>query len=228
MEYSERHGATISVKTIITTGETLTPSTRKAVQNFFSTEVFDRYSTIEMGNIPWECPTHTAYHINSEAVVLELLNPKIVGSKYVQGEAVVMCLYRYATPFIRYRAGELVELVDDECPCGRDLPLLRSVEGRTVDCIYKKNGDMISRYAVISRIEKVDGVVEFRVVQDADYSVEIITVPKPESDHERLIDTLTSGVVNILNGLQVRVKIVETLEQDVWPKFRLVESKVAK
>jgi phenylacetate-CoA ligase len=34
-------------------------------------------------------------------------------------------------PLLRYRIGDLVRLSDDACPCGRTLPLLASVEGRS-------------------------------------------------------------------------------------------------
>ncbi|MCS7136754.1 MAG: hypothetical protein NZ941_00110, partial [Candidatus Caldarchaeum sp.] len=144
MNYLQHNEKRMYLKKIITTGETLTPQLRKTFEDFFSAEVYDRYSLVEVGNIAWECPTHTAYHINIDSIVLELVDPIKSGRGGQRGEAVVTCLYRYATPIIRYTTGDLVEVIDDECPCGRGLPLLKNVEGRVVDCVVKKDGSMIS------------------------------------------------------------------------------------
>jgi 1,4-alpha-glucan branching enzyme len=47
-----------------------------------------------------------------------------------RGELIITTLYREAMPLIRYNLEDLVEVSDDDCPCGWRLPLLR-VLGRS-------------------------------------------------------------------------------------------------
>lgn len=181
---------------------------------------------MEVGNIAWECPTHTAYHINIDSVVFELVDPIKSGRGGRRGEAVVTCLYRYATPIIRYTTGDLVEVIDDECPCGRGLPLLKNVEGRVVDCVVKKDGSMISPYAVSSVLEHVGGVRRFKVLQARDYSVDVFIAPTDGADHERIAASVESALSDILRGFEFRVRIVEEIAEDRVKKFKPVESLV--
>lgn len=226
MNYLEEREMKLCFRKILTMGETLTQTLRRRFEDFFSAEVYDRYSTVEVGNIAWECPTHTAYHINVDSVVLEVVNAKTAGRGVTKGEAVVTCLYRYATPIIRYKTGDLVEVVDDECPCGRGLPLLKSVEGRIVDCIVRKDGELISPYAIASRLEHVNGVRRFKVLQDKNYSVEVFVVPSDDVDGEKLVNSVKAELSEILRDLDFRVKLVDKIVEQQGKKFKMVESLV--
>ncbi len=143
---AEERRLNLSIRTIVTTGEVLTPETRRLLENSFNCDVYDTYSTVEAGNIAWECPSHEGYHINIESVVLELEDATKVGRFTIRGKTVVTCLYRYATTIIRYVTGDIVTVKNDECSCGRGLPLLDKIEGSIIDCLKTRDGDYISRY----------------------------------------------------------------------------------
>jgi phenylacetate-CoA ligase len=48
-----------------------------------------------------------------------------------RGRVVVTGLYNYAMPFIRYQIGDVAVAGERPCPCGRTLPVIAQVEGRT-------------------------------------------------------------------------------------------------
>ena len=49
-------------------------------------------------------------------------------------------LHNFAMPLIRYAIGDLAE-VGAACPCGRTLPVLRRVLGRTRDMLVLPSGE---------------------------------------------------------------------------------------
>jgi phenylacetate-CoA ligase len=223
----EESNNTLSFKLVLTTGEILTPLMRKTIQDKLNCEVYDSYSTVELGNIAWECPTHTAYHINIDSVVLELNNPRRMGRSLTEGEAVGTCLYRYATPIIRYFIGDVVRLRDDECSCGRGLPLLESVQGRLVDYIVARDGVFISPYVLTTAMQKIEGIKQFKIIQHPDYVVEVQAIAANRTDLEKLNSAIETVLTPFLHGLHLKVRFTESIEVGS-AKFRLVESLVPK
>ncbi|MEM4298560.1 MAG: hypothetical protein QW815_09370 [Nitrososphaerota archaeon] len=49
-----------------------------------------------------------------DSVVLELSDIRSTGRGRYSGKAVATCLYRYATPILKYQVGDIVEVVDSE------------------------------------------------------------------------------------------------------------------
>src|SRR5436305_75 len=59
-------------------------------------------------------------------------------------EILVTDLHNYGMPFIRYRIGDLGVLrTTGRCACGRGLPKLHSIEGRTLDILRTRNGRVV-------------------------------------------------------------------------------------
>ena len=49
-------------------------------------------------------------------------------------------LYSTGFPFVRYRNGDVAVLDERQCPCGRGLPLLGEIHGRSNDLLRAENG----------------------------------------------------------------------------------------
>jgi phenylacetate-CoA ligase len=92
--------------------------------------VEDIYSCEEVGIMALQCPRHEHHHVQSESVLVEILddqgNPAGPGQI---GRVVVTSLHSFAMPLIRYAIGDHAE-VGEACPCGRGLPVLRRILGR--------------------------------------------------------------------------------------------------
>jgi phenylacetate-CoA ligase len=115
---------------IISVAEHLPPEVRALAETTFGSRVINILSSAEGGVIAIECPASGLLHIQSEAVLAEIIGdtgePCAVGEV---GELVVTPLYNYATPLIRYRSGDFVEK-GPPCSCGRSLPTIARVVGR--------------------------------------------------------------------------------------------------
>jgi phenylacetate-CoA ligase len=127
-------------KTVITGAETLFDSRRRTIEKVFDCSVFDYYGSREIGAIAAECKTHQGYHISAENVVVEFTKD---GQKVPAGEdglILATSLRNYGMPFIRYSMDDVGRPSNDTCECGRGLPLMSAIQGRTSEfmAVYDK------------------------------------------------------------------------------------------
>ena len=115
---------------LMTFGEVLSPDTRDECRRAWGLRVIDVYSAQEVGIIALQCPAGEGYHVQSETIVVEVVNasgePCRAGET---GRVLVTPLNNYAMPLFRYEIGDFAE-VGGPCACGRGLPLLTRILGR--------------------------------------------------------------------------------------------------
>ncbi len=129
-----------SLREVRTLSETLPPETRALCREVWGLPIIDGYSSQENGLLALQCPEHEHYHVQGEAVILEVLNE--AGQACGPGEAgevVVTSLMNFAMPMIRYALGDMAE-VGPPCPCGRGLPVLSRVLGRLRNTLRYPDG----------------------------------------------------------------------------------------
>ncbi|MEM4316361.1 MAG: hypothetical protein QXT66_08460 [Nitrososphaerota archaeon] len=226
-EVCESRETSLPLKIAVTWGELLDKKTRGMISDFFGAEVFDGYGCTEVapiGGLAWECPTHTAYHINTDSIVLEFLSNGEDVSTGESGEVVATSLFRMATPMIRYYLGDKATPIDDECPCGRGLPLLKNIEGRIVDSIKRMDGGYISPFTVMHTLQDVEDLDQFRVIQKGDYTIDVLV--KTESDVEKVMAEIDRRCRILFEGLKYDLRIVDDIRPEKGKKFKMVESQV--
>ena len=110
---------------IMTIGETLSPSTRITVDKAWGVPITDCYTSQEIGYIALQAPGHDYYLIQSEVVIVEILNINDEPCKQGEiGRVVVTPLHNFATPLIRYELDDYAE-AGGQSDCGRGLPILK-------------------------------------------------------------------------------------------------------
>jgi phenylacetate-CoA ligase len=155
----------LPLKVVFVTGEVLFPYQREAITDTFSCPVANGYGGRDSALIAHECP-QGGMHVLADAVILETLDPE--GRPVAPGEAgeiVITDLYSHEAPFIRYATGDMAVQSSTRCNCGRSLPLLERVEGRSNDTILAPDGRMINSLALIYSVREVDGIAHFRITQ---------------------------------------------------------------
>ena len=159
----------IKPKGILSTSMMLMPHERRSIEGTFGIKVTDRYGCEEVSLIGSECERHEGMHLNIEHLVVEII--KDDGTPTLPGEIghiIVTDLMNRAMPFIRYQVEDMGVLTTRKCPCGRRLPLMERVVGRTADFLIRKDG---SRVAGISLIEntltKIPGIYQMQIIQEA-------------------------------------------------------------
>lgn len=122
-------------------GEMMSGDLRERCRQVLGVPVVDLYSCQEGGYLASQCPDHEHYHVQSENVLLEVLdaNGRACGPGEV-GRVVITALHNFATPLIRYEVGDWAE-VGPPCPCGRGLPVLSRVLGRHRNLLTLPSGE---------------------------------------------------------------------------------------
>ena len=123
-----------------TFGEMLRPDLRELCQRAWGVGLTDLYSAEEVGCIALQCPQADHYHVQSENLLVEILDGQ--GKPCRPGEiggVVVTTLHNFAMPLIRYRLRDFAE-VGEACDCGRGLPVLRRVVGRQRNMVVVPGG----------------------------------------------------------------------------------------
>src|SRR5215510_10900500 len=88
-----------------------------------------------------QCPDHEHYHVQTECILLEVLDTH--GGPCAPGRAglvVATPRHAFAMPLVRYVVGDYAE-VGPPCPCGRGLPVLARIMGRTRNRLVLETGE---------------------------------------------------------------------------------------
>ncbi len=195
--FIEREGKPrLRPKAIITTSEQLYDYQRDLFSKVFQCETYSHYTSWEVHAIATECPEHSGYHIAAENTIVEIADdegrPVPVGG---EGRVLITNLHNYAMPFIRYDMGDLGVSSDKACPCGRGLPLLAALNGRTTDVIFTRSGKSIPGIALPWDFLASLGVEQFQIVQETYERVVVKLVLGREYPGERL-DKLTREIIS--------------------------------
>lgn len=218
----------IHPRSIISSAEVLYDYQRELIESVFQCKVFNRYGCREFSTIAQECPEHSGMHINAEHVYVECLGedgePAAPGES---GELIITDLDNYGMPFIRYRIGDVGVLSDRKCNCGRGLPMMETIEGRTFDIIVGTNGSQLGgTFWTLLLRTAVDGIKQFQVIQESknEINIKIVVDEKFKSEY---IGMLTDKIHEYCgDDMEVNFGIVDKIPLTKSGKFRFVISKV--
>ena len=215
-----------ALRGIISSGESLSINQREIIENAFQVKVFNRYGCRDVGPIAHECENHSGLHVFSSHVYVEIINEK---GQHCQpgemGEIVVTDLDNYVFPFVRYKIGDIGVWSSEKCNCGRDLPLLKNVVGRTFDLIIGTNGNRVpGNYFTLLR-NKFKNIDQFQLVQNQIGEIELKLKLK---DNNLINETLLKRTIKEKLGddMIINISYVDKFILTKNGKFRWVVSKV--
>jgi phenylacetate-CoA ligase len=216
----------LGVKVVFVTGEVLFPHQRDLIAETLNCPVANGYGGRDSGFIAHECP-QGGMHVMADAMIAEVVDsqgqPLPPGEL---GEIVVTDLYSHEVPFIRYATGDLGALSARHCPCGRPLPLLERIEGRSNDLVVTPDGRIINSLALIYAVREVQGIEQFRICQKTvdSFQVQVVRNDSFQPDGE---DRIRKGWAQLLRSqVHVTFEYLPTLPSDPSGKFRHVVSEL--
>ena len=168
-----------------TYSEALRPDLRETVRAAWGVQIADGYSCEEAGNIALQCPRHEHYHIQSENLLVEILDE--AGRPCAPGETgrvVITTLHNFAMPLIRYELGDYAE-VGEPCECGRGLPVLTRILGRRRNMVVLPDGRRHWPSMPSTMWHAVAPIEQFQVTQTGIGSLEVkYVMGRPLSQEE--------------------------------------------
>lgn len=216
----------LGVKVVFVTSERLYEDQRETLSRAFACPVANGYGARDAGFIAHECP-QGRLHLSSEDIVVETVRPD--GTAAAPGEAGEIVVTHTATrdfPFVRYRTGDVGVLGTELCPCGRTLPLLQSVEGRTTDFVVAQDGTVMHGLALIYTVRDLPGVERFKIEQLSLDCTRVRVVAGAGFDAAAEERIRRDFKARLGAGVDVQVERVAEIPAEASGKFRYVSSQV--
>lgn len=221
----EQHLEIPEVKAVITTSEKVTSEMRETIERAFSTEVYEEYGTVEDVFYVCECEFKRK-HINPDAGIVEIVDENFEPLPDGQeGEVLATGFIRPSQPMIRYRVGDRAVLDDEPCPCGRQMPVLREVLGRSEDTVYGPDGRRMVRFHGIFTDQP--HVKEGQVVQESLDRLRLRVVATPDFGDQDKQDMVSRVHQRLTNKVEVDIEVVDRIERTPAGKFQAVVSELS-
>jgi len=208
---------------IISSAEMLPTEERRVVEDVFGPVVFDRYGCEEVSIIASECEAHDGMHIAAEGLYPEILD----GNETEPGRIVITDLVNRGMPLIRYEIGDLATTKSGDCPCGRRLPRLGKVAGRTTDILYTPDGKQISGVSVLDTFTiHIPGFRQVQIVQEKLDELQFSVVKSAEFNEDTM-NQLAEAVATCFGpAMKYRVDFVDKITRTGRGKFQFSISKL--
>jgi phenylacetate-CoA ligase len=221
-ELSLRPGA------IIATSMMLLRPERETIERVFGCRVTDRYGCEEVGLIACECEQHHGMHLNADHLLVESLRDDgTPASPGEEGTLVITDLSNLGMPLIRYGIEDVGVLSDRSCPCGRGLPLLERLTGRTADFLVRSDGSLVAGVSLVERtLTALRGIEQMQIIQEAMDTFRLRLVPAAGygRETEEALYRELRGVFG--NAIRIELEVVARIAQDPSGKYRFSISKV--
>jgi len=219
------------VRSVLSTGDTLFPGYRRAVEKVFGVGVVDYYGAGGEGfHLASQCERRLGYHLHIENSVIEILrNRKPAGPGEI-GEIVVTQLDNRAMPLIRYATQDLAvaSAEGDACPCGRALPQIQSVQGRVPDIVLAPNGSALVVHFFTILFEYLSGIRQFQIVQSVPDRILARIVTTEDYTKEATEAKIRDAVSRVTDGsLAVEFEYVSDIPVSRSNKRRFVVSSLS-
>lgn len=214
----------LGVKVAFVTSERLYDEQRKAISEAFGCPVANGYGGRDAGFLAHECP-QGGMHLTAEDIVVEIVDPE--GRPVptgTAGEIVVTHMSTAEFPFVRYRTGDIGALDDRVCPCGRGLPLLKDLQGRTTDFVVASDGTVMHGLALIYVLRDLPGIEGFKVTQETRTHTRVQLVPDARFDTAILPGIESAFRKRLGADVVVNVELVDAIAPEKSGKYRYIVS----
>ncbi len=208
------------LKAIFTTSEQLQPGVRQTLEKAFGIPVFDIYGANDGGILGCECMEHQGYHFNfNHCYVESISHPSGLN------ELLLTNMKSLTLPFVRYRVGDVGNLVRTQCGCGSFWPRITELQGRTRDLIRLPDGTTFHGSLFNKVFFTLPEIESYRIVQQADYSVHLYIRLHEGLKLNEFMIKLKDTLAKQLNMLSFEIFPMPPLDPSN-SKFKIIESHV--
>lgn len=181
----------------------------------------------EVSAIAYECSYHTGLHITLEHVYVEVLDSNNNNILVEPGMIVATDLDNYVMPFIRYETGDLGSFSEEKCPCGVNQPLLKSIDGRSIDTITLANGAKVHGVFftdVLAELGIFVGMIKRFQVYQVNRGDITFRLESSQMIEKHILDSLKHALDRFFNN--VDIVCTDKLPSDSSGKFRYIVSEI--
>ncbi len=211
---------------VYSSAETLRDFMRQEIEKAFGVKVYDFYGSREVGPIAGECiyGRHHVFCFNNKVEVVGFSDDRETKG---EGRIVVTNLHNYSMPLVRYVIGDVGSMGVGRCPCGNDLPWLKTIGGRVTDYFRLKNGGVVHGEFFTHLFYFREWVKKFQVNQ-IDYDlIEILIVKGSSSIENSEKSEIENKIRRVMGtGCRIRWKCVDKIPSTKEGKYLFTRSLV--
>jgi len=216
----------VGVRVAFVTSEKLYDDQRRQIAQTFGCEVANGYGGRDAGFIAHQCP-HGSMHITAEDIIVEIVGPD--GKTVPDGESGEIVVTHLATkdfPFIRYRTGDIGVIGSASCTCGRGLPVLKEIQGRSTDFVVARDGTVMHGLALIYILRDLPGVRAFKIVQESLDLTKVMVASDGGLGAAVRAQIVAGFRARLGKTVEIRIEEVGEIPREKSGKFRYVVSHV--
>ncbi len=198
----------------ITNAEPLYEHQREAISKAFGCPVRETYGMAEIVAAGSECEAGSL-HQWPEVGIIEA--DAAIGNE--MADLICTGLINVDMPLIRYRVGDRGKLSTEMCQCGRTLPLIEKIEGRSDDVLYTRDGRRVGRLDPIFKSGLP--IREAQIIQESLDEIRLVYVPD-ENFQKNLLTELSDLIRERLGDVSINFEQVAKIPRTSRGKFRAV------
>lgn len=217
------------LRAIMSSAQTLSRSSREIIEQTFGAPVYDKYGAREFSGIAYQCEQRGAYHVMGESYIVEIVKDGRPARPGEIGEVLITDLNNRCLPLLRYRIGDLARATEPTpCACGRGLPLMGEIMGRTQSIIIGEGNHFVPGSFFAHLLKEYDYAIgRFQVYQNRDGVIELRIV-KGGRFSQSVLDEILEQLHRYLGrSARIEVRFVDTIETVRTGKFRYSISELA-
>ncbi len=199
------------------------PATKRRIETGWGAKCYDHAGASEVGAHSFECEAQPGgIHINEAEFIAEVIDPATTAPVPVgvQGELVLTNLGRAGFPVIRYRTGDIVQVTDQVCECGRTfLRCQGGILGRADDMLTVR-GVNVYPSAIENLVREFEEVDEFRVTVSRENELDVMRI-EIECVAGVTGDPVAERVAAAVRRALSLWPVVEAVERGTLPRFEL-------
>ncbi|MBN9132064.1 MAG: phenylacetate--CoA ligase family protein [Nitrosospira multiformis] len=216
----------LGIRVAFVTSERLYDEQRQQISKTFGCPVANGYGGRDAGFIAHECPKG-GMHITAEDIIVEIVDRQGVPLPCGEaGEIVVTHLSTGEFPFIRYRTGDIGILDDGVCLCGRGLPLIREIQGRSTDFVVAQDGTVMHGLALIYILRDLPEIRSFKIIQESLATIRVCVVTESGLTSETAAKIEWEFKARLGQEVDIQIEELAEIPAEKSGKFRYVVSKV--
>lgn len=155
-------------KAIVYAADAMAEADRILIEEEFGIPVSSTYQSVEALRIGFQCERRRGFHLSLDAVAVRVVDDE--GKDVApggRGHIVISNLINRATVLLNYKLGDVVTRSQSECDCGRTLPTIEAIDGRSDDLLRLADGRIMHALVALEPLRAVPGVVQVQIVQKA-------------------------------------------------------------
>ena len=209
-------------------GDTLPPPEKRLLEERYGITVLSAFQACEALNIAFQCEEGKGFHISLDQVAVRVVDSDgrdVVPG--VSGNLVISNLTNRATVLLNYRLGDRVTLGTGPCPCGRTLPMIETLDGRSEDLILRPGGELAHESVILSQLYDAPGLLLLQLEQLAmqEFVLRVVSRRDVEwTETERYLDRTLRAVLGDVDTLSLTIERVDDIPLEPSGKFKAIRS----